>query len=311
MNNPHKNARLTPRGRAEMVRRIIEERQAVEVVAAGYGLSERTVRKWLGRFRKEGASGLENRSSRPHRIANQMADSCVQVITQLRRECRMTGDAIATALRLARSTVAGWLTRLGLGRLASLTETEPARRYQRERPGELLHLDTKKLARFWRVGHRVTGDPRDHLNRGAGWEAVHVAIDDATRLAYVEVLPDEKRATSAAFLISALRWFKLRGIQVERVMTDNGSCYVAKSFRRLLGKLRIKHLRTRPYTPKTNGKAERFIQTLMREWAYAAPYSSSVSRNADLPRWLAWYNEHRPHVSLGRRSPAQVLAGAT
>jgi transposase InsO family protein len=311
MNNPHKNARLTPRGRAEMVRRIIEAKQPVGVVAAGFGISERTAREWLGRFRREGAAGLENRSSRPHRLANQLAESCVAVIGQLRRECRLTGEAIAATLSLARSTVAGWLTRLGLGRLASLTETEPARRYQRERPGELLHLDTKKLARFWRVGHRVTGDPRDHLNRGAGFEALHVAIDDATRLAYVEVLPDEKRTTSAAFLIRALRWFKQRGINVERVMTDNGSCYVAKSFRRLLARLRIKHLRTRPYTPKTNGKAERFIQTLMREWAYRVPYSSSDTRNLDLPRWLTWYNQHRPHVSLGRRSPAQALAGAT
>jgi transposase InsO family protein len=311
MNNPHKNARLTPRGRAELVRRIVEEKQPVEVVAAGFGISQRTAHKWLGRFRQEGVAGLENRSSRPRRMANQLGASCVEVIGWLRCECRLTGEAIAAALSLARSTVAGWLTRLGLGRLASLTETEPARRYQRERPGELLHLDTKRLARFWRVGHRVTGDPRDHLNRGAGWQALHVAIDDASRLAYVEVLADEKRTTTAAFLIRALRWFKQRGIQVERVMTDNGSGYVAKSFRRLLARLRIKHLRTRPYTPKTNGKAERFIQTLMREWAYAIPYSSSDGRNSDLPRWLTWYNQHRPHVSLGRRSPAQVLAGTT
>jgi transposase InsO family protein len=311
MNNPHKNARLTPRGRAEMVRRIIEDKQPLDEVAAGFGISARRAREWLKRFRMEGPAGLENRSSRPRRIANQLAESGVAMIAQLRREHRLTGEAIAAALRLARSTVAGWLTRLGLGRLASLTEIEPARRYQRERPGELLHLDTKKLARFWRIGHRVTGDPRDHLNRGAGWEAVHVAIDDASRLAYVEVLPDEKRTTSAAFLVRALRWFKLRGIAIERVMTDNGSCYVAKSFRRLLARLGIKHLRTRPYTPKTNGKAERFIQTLMREWAYSTPFPSSNHRNADLPRWLTWYNEHRPHVSLGRRSPAQALVGTT
>ena len=311
MNNPHKNARLTPTGRAVMVRRVVEEGQPVAVVAAGFGTSERTVRKWVVRYLTEGLAGLENRSSRPCRSPRQLAKTCVDAIAQLRRDYRLTGDAIAAALSLARSTVALWLTRLGLGRLTSETETEPARRYQRERPGELLHLDTKKLARFWRVGHRVTGDPRDHLNRGAGWEVLHVAIDDATRLAYVEVLPDEKRTTTAGFLVRALRWFKQLGIAVERVMTDNGSGYVAKSFRRLLMRLGIKHLRTRPYTPKTNGKAERFIQTLLREWAYRAPYASSDVRNTVLPGWLAWYNQSRPHVSLGRRSPAQALAGTT
>jgi transposase InsO family protein len=294
-----------------MVRRIIEERQPVAVVAFGFGISERTARKWLARFLREGAAGLENRSSRPRRIPHQLTESCVAAIARLRRDYRLTGEAIAAALCLARSTVAAWLTRLGIGRLASWTETEPARRYQRERPGELLHLDTKKLARFWRIGHRVTGNPRDHLNRGAGWEVLHVAIDDASRLAYVEVLADEKRTTNAAFLVRALRWFKQRGITVESVMTDNGSGYVAKSFRRLLTRLRIKHLRTRPYTPKTNGKAERFIQTLMREWAYFVAYPSSDARKNDLSRWLGWYNECRPHVSLGRRSPAQVLAGTT
>ncbi len=311
MNNPHKNARLTPLGRAEMVRRIVEERRSVADVAAGFGVSERTARKWLARWRAEGSAGLENRSSKPHRIARRLAEGCLALIELLRRHYRLTGECIAAKLSLARSTVAGWLTRRGLGRLAGLTETTPARRYQRERPGELIHLDMKKLARFWRIGHRVTGDPRDHLNRGAGWDVLHVAIDDATRLAYVEVLADEKRTTTAAFLVRALRWFKQRGIAVERVMTDNGSGYVAKSFRRLLARLRIRHLRTRPYTPKTNGKAERFIQTLMREWAYAIPYRSSDARTKDLPRWLAWYNEQRPHVSLGRRSPAQALAGMT
>jgi len=311
MNNPHKNARLTPLGRAEMVRRIVEERRPADEVAAGFGISERTARKWVARWRREGVAGLENRSSKPHRIANQLAEECVVLIEFLRRQYRLTGDLIASKLSLARSTVASWLTRRGLGRLARLTEAAPARRYQRERPGELIHLDMKKLARFWRIGHRMTGDPRDHLNRGAGWDVLHVAIDDATRLAYVEVLADEKRTTTAAFLVRALRWFKQRGISVERVMTDNGSGYVAKSFRRLLARLRIRHLRTRPYTPKTNCKAERFIQTLMREWAYAITYPSSDARTKDLPRWLAWYNDHRPHVSLGRRSPAQALAGTT
>jgi transposase InsO family protein len=294
-----------------MVRRIVNDQQPVGEVAAGFAVSERTARKWVARWRAEGTAGLENRSSRPRRIARQLSAECLALIEDLRRRFRLTGEAIAATLALARSTVAGWLTRRGLGRLVDQTETAPARRYQRERPGELIHLDMKKLARFWRIGHRVTGDPRDHLNRGAGWDVLHVAIDDATRLAYVEVLEDEKRTSTAAFLIRALRWFKQRGIRVERVMTDNGSGYVAKSFRRLLARLRIRHLRTRPYTPKTNGKAERFIQTLMREWAYAVTFQSSEARTRDLPRWLTWYNEHRPHVSLARSSPAQALAGIT
>lgn len=311
MNNPHKLARSTPFSRAEMVRRIIEEKRPIDEVAAGFAVSKRTVGKWVARWRAEGPAGLENRSSRPHRIANRLSADRIALIEELRRSYRLTGEVIAAKLALARSTVAGWLTRRGLGHLISLTETAPARRYQRERPGELIHLDMKRLARFWRIGHRVTGDPRDHLNRGAGWDVLHVAIDDATRLAYVEVLEDEKRTTTAAFLIRALRWFRQRGIAVERVMTDNGSGYVAKSFRRLLARLHIRHLRTRPYRPQTNGKAERFIQTLMREWAYAIPYPSSQARTSDLPRWLNWYNDQRPHVSLGRRSPAQAFLGTT
>jgi transposase InsO family protein len=311
MNNPHKNARLTPLGRAELVRRIIEERLRVADVAAGFGVSERTARKWLARWRSEGRTGLENRSSRPRNVANRLAETSIALIEHLRRNCRLTGEAIAAKLALARSTVAAWLTRRGLGRLASLTETVPARRYQRERPGELVHLDIKKLGRFGRTGHRITGERRGHRTAGAGWDFLHVAVDDATRLAYVEVLPDEKRMSTTGFLVRALRWFKERGIKVERVMTDNGSGYIAKLFRKALRMLRIRHIRTRPYTPKTNGKAERFIQTLMREWAYAVAFSSSDARAQDLPRWIAWYNGHRPHVSLGRRSPVQALAGIT
>ena len=183
-------------------------------------------------------------------------------------------------------------------------------RYQRQHPGELIHLDIKKLARFERMGHRITGDRRN-ATAGAGYDCFHVAIDDATRLAYVEVLPDETRRSTTAFLVRALRWFRVRGIRVQRVMTDNGSGYVARLFRKALRLLGIRHIRTRPYTPKTNGKAERFIQTLLREWAYAIPFSSSGARAADLPRWLTWYNQQRPHGSLGRRTPAQALAGTT
>lgn len=310
MNNPHQNARTTRLGRAEMIRRILEDGQPVREVARGFGISERTARKWLARYRAEGPGGLDNRSSRPRTVANRTAEYWIGVIEHLRREYRLTAEEIAGKLKLARSTVATWLTRRGLGRLTALEPKQPPVRYQRQHPGELIHLDIKKLARFERVGHRITGDRRNP-STGAGYDCFHVAIDDATRLAYVEVLPDETRRSTTAFLVRALRWFRARGIRVERVMTDNGSGYVARLFRKALRMLGIRHIRTRPYTPKTNGKAERFIQTLLREWAYAIPFSSSDARIADLPRWLTWYNQQRPHGSLGRRTPAQALAGTT
>jgi transposase InsO family protein len=310
MNNPHQNARMTPLGRVEMVRRILEEGRPVAEVAAGFGVSERTARKWLARFKSEGAAGLQNRSSRPASVANRTSEPWIDMMESLRREYRLTAEEIATKLQCARSTVAGWLKRRGLGRLNSLEAPAPVRRYQRQRAGELLHLDIKKLARFERVGHRITGDRRG-ASEGAGYDFFHVAIDDATRLAYVEVLPDERRGSTTGFLVRALRWFRQRGIRVERVMTDNGSGYVARLFRKALRMLAIRHIRTRPYTPKTNGKAERFIQTLMREWAYAIPFRSSDARAADLARWLDWYNQRRPHTSLAKRSPVQALAGTT
>jgi transposase InsO family protein len=310
MNNPHQNARMTPLGRAEMVRRIVEEGWPVAEVAAGFGVSERTARKWLARFKAEGQGGLENRSSRPASVANRTSEPWIDMMERLRREYRLTAEEIATKLKFARSTVAAWLKRRGLGRLKSLDEPAPVRRYQRQRPGELLHLDIKKLARFERIGHRITGD-RHGKSEGAGYDFFHVAVDDATRLAYVEVLPDERRSSTTGFLVRALRWFRARGVRVERVMTDNGSGYVARLFQKALRMLRIRHIRTRPYTPKTNGKAERFIQTLLREWAYAIPFRSSHARAEDLPRWLAWYNQQRPHASLGKRSPVQALAGTT
>ena len=310
MNNPHQNARMTALGRVEMVRRIVEEGRAVAEVAAGFGVSERTARKWLARFRSEGAAGLQNRSSRPVSVANRTAEPWIDMMESLRREYRLTAEEIATKLKFARSTVAAWLKRRGLGRLKHLDEPAPVRRYQRQRAGELLHLDIKKLARFERIGHRITGDRRGR-SEGAGYDFFHVAIDDATRLAYVEVLPDERRTSTTGFLLRALRWFRERGVRVERVMTDNGSGYVARLFCKALRMLRIRHIRTRPYTPKTNGKAERFIQTLMREWAYAIPFRSSDTRAADLQRWVAWYHQHRPHASLAKRSPLQALARTT
>jgi transposase InsO family protein len=312
--NARKNARTTPFGRAVMVRRVLEEGWSVAAVASAFGVSTRIVRKWLARivgkwlarFGSEGVAGLQNRSSAPHLVANKLAAPWVDMIVRLRREYRMTGEEIAARLRLPRSTVASHLRRLGLGRLAALEPSEPARRYSRARAGELVHLDVKKLARFRRIGHRITGDRRGQ-SEGAGWEFVHVAVDDASRPAYVELLPDEKRQSVTGFLIRALRWFRRLGILVERVMTDNGSGYVSRLFKKACRLLRLRHLRTRPYTPKTNGKAERFIQTLMREWAYALPYRSSDTRAADLPRWLRHYNNERPHASLARQSPTAWL----
>ena len=304
--NAHKNARTTPFGRAVMIRRVLQEGWSVAAVAASFEVSTRTVRKWLARFRREGRAGLESRSSAPYLVANKLPAPWLAMIARLRREYRMTGEEIALRLRLPRSTVASHLRRLGLGRLAALEPSEPARRYSRARAGELVHLDIKKLARFRRIGHRITGDRR-HGSDGAGWEFVHVAVDDASRLAYVEVLPDERRQSVTGFLVRALRWFKRQGIRVERVMTDNGAGYVSRLFRKLCRLLRLRHLRTRPYPPRTNGKAERFIQTLLREWAYALPYRSSDSRAADLPRWRRHYNQERPHASLARQSPAAWL----
>jgi transposase InsO family protein len=304
--NAHKNARTTPFGRAVMIRRVLQEGWSVTAAAGSFEVSTRTVRKWLARFRREGRAGLDNRSSAPHLVANKLPAPWLTMIARLRREYRMTGEEIALRLRLPRSTVASHLRRLGLGRLAALEPSEPARRYSRARAGELVHLDIKKLARFRRIGHRITGDRRQG-SEGAGWEFVHVAVDDASRLAYVEVLPDEKRQSVTGFLVRALRWFKRQGVRVERVMTDNGSGYVSRLFRKVCRLLRLRHIRTRPYTPKTNGKAERFIQTLLREWAYALPYRSSDSRAADLPRWLRHYNQERPHASLARQSPTAWL----
>jgi transposase InsO family protein len=292
-----------------MVRRVEVEGWTAAAVAAACAISERTVRKWLARYRAEGLAGLENRPSRPRLVANKLAAPWVAMILRLRRDCRMTAAEIAARLDIARSTVAGHLHAAGLGRRRALDPKPPVVRYQRQRPGELVHLDIKKLARFHRVGHRITGNRRG-ASDGAGWDFVHVAVDDASRLAFVEVLDDERRTTVTGFLVRALRWFKARGVRVERVMTDNGAGYVSRLFRKACRLLALRHLRTRPYTPRTNGKAERFIQTLLREWAYARPYHNAASRAADLPRWLAFYNHERPHAGLQGRCPATVLQPA-
>lgn len=306
MNTPHQGARLTVHSRELSVARRAEGRPVAQI-AAEFGVSVRTIYKWLKRFREGGRVALGNSASAPATSPHRLREAQVALILDLRRRFRMTAAAIAQHLQLARSTVARWLAHHGLGRLKALDPPPPAHRYQRERPGELLHLDIKKLGRFDRPGHRATGSRTGCRNRGAGWDFVHVAVDDATRLAYVEVLPDEKKESATACLIRALAWFAARGVTVERVMTDNGSCYRSKLFGKALAASAIRHIRTRPYTPRTNGKAERFIQTLQREWAYGATYASSNARNHNLPRWLDWFNTKRPHSAITRQAPAQAL----
>ena len=278
-----------------------DEGWATPEIAEAAGVSVRTVYKWLAR------DNAQNRSCRAKRIPNRLTDPVIGEIARLRREHRLTGAAIARRLRLKRSTVAGWLNRLGIGRLKLLEQKPPVVRYERERAGELLHVDIKKLGRFNRVGHRITGK-RSPGNRRRGWDYVHVAIDDATRVAFVEILADEKKESAHAFLDRALRWFEHKGVRVERVMSDNGGCYRAHIFRDLCRQRGVRHIRTRPYTPKTNGKAERFIQTLLREWAYAKPYQTSGRRNAALAPFIQRYNHRRPHASLGGQSPAYALS---
>ena len=299
--NIHSSARSTPAGRALLVRRVTQESWTVAAAAEAVGVSARTAYKWLARFEDEGPGGLLDRSSRPRNSPRQVPVGWQQLIVELRR-LRMTGAAIAARLAIPRSTVARVLKRHGLERLKKLDLPVPVRRYEKSRPGELVHLDVKKLGRIQRVGHRIHGD-RTTRARGAGWEYVHVCVDDFTRLAYVEVLADEKGATAAAFLRRAAAWFASRGVKIERVMTDNGSGYVSRDFAVAVAQMRARHIRTRPYTPRTNGKAERFIQTLLREWAYVRPYPTSAKRAKVLRPWLAYYNRERPHASLGQRSP--------
>lgn len=307
MNHPHKNARLTPAGRAVLIRRILTDRRPIPEVATGMGISARTAKKWLARYRAEGAAGLENRSSRPHRSPRALSPRRRRQIVRL-REQRRSSLVIARRLGLPLSTVVTVQRRLGLARLPRLQPPVPLIRYERARPGELLHLDIKKLGRITRVGHRIHGD-RTTRQRGAGWEYLHVAVDDHTRLTYAELLADERGATAVGFLARAVLWFAAQGIaRVERVMTDNGSAYVSRVFGAAVQALGARHLRTRPYTPRTNGKVERMIQTLLREWAYARAYGTSHRRRLALRPYLKYYNTQRPHTALGFRPPLSRLA---
>jgi transposase InsO family protein len=301
----HANARTCPNSRRLLVKRIEEEGWSLRAAAEAAGLSERSARKWRARFRAEGEQGLLDRSSAPKRIPHRTPKATVDLIEKLRR-VRMTAAEIAEVLRLALSTVSVWLKRLGLGRRSRLEPPESPNRYERSHPGELVHVDVKRLGRFGRAGKRVAG--RGHASRGFGWEFCHVCVDDATRLAYVEILADERGETAAGFLRRALRWFAERGVRVERVMTDNGSPYVSAVHAAACSELGLNHLRTLPYRPRTNGKAERFIQTLLREWAYGRIYGTSAERRSQLGPWLERYNYRRKHGSLGHRPPAARLS---
>jgi transposase InsO family protein len=312
----HANARTCPKSRALIARRVLEERWPLAAAAEAAGVSERTAGKWVRRFRSEGLAGLRDRSSAPRRRPSRTPAERVEAIRKLRL-LRLTAAEIAELLSMALATVSRWLKRIGLGKRSRLEPPEPPNRYERSRPGELVHVDIKKLGRFQRPGKRVTGHQRGRASkttaagrgRGAvGWDFVHVCVDDATRLAYVEVLQDERGASAAAFLERAVAWFADRGVQVERVMSDNGSCYVSREHARACAALGLRHLRTRPYRPRTNGKAERFIQTLQNDWAYGRVYASSAERRQHLPAWLNHYNYRRPHGSLSHRPPAARLA---
>ncbi len=302
----HKNARLTRLGRERIVR-LVESGQTPKAVSVAAGVCPRTVRKWVERYRREGLAGLQDRSSRPHRLHRPTPEPIVVQIEHLRRQ-RYTGKQIAAEVGVSPATVSRILQRLGLNRIQALEPAEPVRRYEREHPGELIHIDIKKLGKFNRIGHRITGDRTGQSNsRGVGWEYVHVCIDDASRLAFAEIKKDERKGSAVAFLKAAVAYYAKLGVRVQRVMTDNGSCYKSRAFARACKRLGLKHIRTRPYTPKTNGKAERFIQTALREWAYAKAYEHSNHRGADLPIWLHRYNWHRPHGSIGAKPPISRL----
>jgi transposase InsO family protein len=312
----HGNARTCPNSRRLLIERVIVKDWSVSAAAAAAGVSQRTVYRWLARFRREGIEGLLDRSSRPHCSPKQLPAEKIEAISSLRR-LRMTAAEIAEVLCLALSTVSLWLKRIGLGKRSRLQPPEPPNRYERRHPGELVHVDIKQLGRISvrGAGHRMVGHRKSQLwarTDGAkhgltGFEYVHVMIDDHTRLAYAEVLPALTARCAIEFLRRGVDWFAERGVQIKAVMSDNGSAYVAHAYRNALSELGLRHLRIRPYRPRTNGKAERFIQTLTNEWAYERIYGSSRERAAALPLFLERYNYRRPHGSLGHQPPASRL----
>jgi transposase InsO family protein len=312
----HKNARSTPHSRADLTRRVLDQGQSPNAVATAFGVTVKTVNKWVRRFEAEGMEGLRDRSSRPHRLHRPTPREVRERVIELRRG-RWTGKQIAKETGVSPATVSRVLRRAGLSRTKDLEPAEPVVRYERDHPGELIHIDIKKLGRFESIGHRITGDRtrqsstrghRDGKRWGAGWEYVHVCIDDASRVAFSQVLSNEKKESAVAFLKAAVAYYASLGVTVTRVMTDNGSCYKSFAFRDACKALGLKHIRTKPYTPKTNGKAERFVQTSLREWAYAQAYPTSDHRAAELPFWLHRYNWHRPHGGIKSMTPISRLA---
>jgi len=310
----HANAALSLIQRRRMVSRVVDQGWSVREAAAAVEVSERTCQKWVTRYRAEGRDGLLDRSSAPHSIPHRTGGDRVEAIVALRR-LRMTGAEIAFCLGMSLSTVSAVLLRIGLGKLSRLEPPEPPNRYERRHPGELIHVDVKKLGRIRGAGHRVTGQRnsqaktrRDGRRTGvAGWEFVHVCVDDATRLAYVEVLGDEKATTAVGFLRRAVAFYTAHGISVQRVMSDNGACYRSTLHALACRTMGLRHLRTRPYRPRTNGKAERFIRTLLAGWAYGPVYGSSKERTAALDGWLWIYNHRRPHRALSHKAPIARL----
>jgi len=297
----HKNARLTPVLREELAKKVLSQAVTLNSAAAEFKVTAKTAGKWVRRYQQQGRPGLQDRSSRPLRSPRRCPPQQASQVEILRRQ-RWTGLRIALATGLSRATVSRILRRLHLSRIRDLEPLPPVVRYEHAAPGDLLHLDIKKIGRFQAMGCRITGHRRGRIHR-AGWEYVHVAIDDHSRIAFSQILPNQKAPSAVAFLQAAVDYYARLGIAISRVLTDNGPCYRSGSFRRLCLQLGIRQRFTRPYTPRTNGKAERFIQTALREWAYARAYDNSQARALELPRWLHQYNWHRPHASLNHAPP--------
>jgi transposase InsO family protein len=309
--NTHNNARLTPKGREDMVRAVVDHGSSKAAAARQFNTTPKTVAKWVARYKAEGAVGLRDRSSKPLSSPSQIPLATADAVESLRRQ-RRTQEHIADELAISRASVSRILKRRGLSLLSALEPQEPRPRYERKTPGEIIHIDIKKLGRFNAVGHRITGNRHGQSNargrgEGPGWEFAHVAVDDHSRIATAAIFPDEKKKSAVAFLKAAVGYYKSIGVTVDRVMTDNGSCYKSFAFAKACQRLRIKHIRTKPYTPQTNGKAERFIQTALREWAYATAFENSDQRRNALAPWLHRYNWHRPHASLAKKPPISRL----
>ena len=298
----HKNARLTVHSRERLARLVVEQGYTLKAAAMAFYVSEKTAAKWVHRYRQFGRAGLVDLSSRPHRSPRQTPSTLLEKVFQLRRQHR-NGWQIAHEVKLSRATVSRILRRAGLNRLRSLDPPPPVVRYEHPRPGDLVHFDIKRLARIRKPGHKVTGDRRKE-SRGVGWEYLHVAVDDHSRISFTALLPDQTHHSAMRFFLMTRAHYARFGISIRRLLTDNGSCYKHWRFRQLLHRQHVKHRFTRPYTPRTNGKAERFIQTALREWAYARSYQNSEQRLRHLDRWLHDYNFHRPHTSLKLNTPA-------